>query len=183
MQRRTFLAALGTAATVGTAGCVGRALSGPDYDVGMQSDSFLPRNPVPVPDDAPHWVPQEDPTIEVRVGDTVTWYNTGSRNHTVTAATERHDDIFGGGSEGDDHGGGHHHAHPPQFPDGADYFASGGFDTERAAVADFRRTLTGGGMIPPGETYEHTFETPGWYHYFCIPHRPAGMMGNVHVVE
>ncbi|MFC7199915.1 cupredoxin domain-containing protein [Halospeciosus flavus] len=174
MRRRTFLAAVGTAAAVGSAGCVGRAVTGIDYDVGMRSDAFVPQNPVDVPDDAPHWVPADEPTVEVRVGEPLVWYNTGARNHTVTAATTNDDEIYPDET-------GHHHT--PQFPDGAAYFASGGFDTERAAVEDFRNHLNGGGMIPPGETYEHTFETPGWYHYFCIPHRPAGMMGNVHVVD
>lgn len=30
-----------------------------------------------------------------------------------------------------------------------------------------------------GETFEHTFDTEGVYHYYCIPHENAGMIGTV----
>lgn len=38
------------------------------------------------------------------------------------------------------------------------------------------------GFIEAGGTYSHTFEVPGRYRYFCIPHEAAGMIGEV-VVE
>ncbi len=68
VSRRRVLAALGTAATVGVAGCGGGGASAQDeYDVGMTAVAF-------------------DPTeITVSVGDTVVWANTSSRGHTVTA--------------------------------------------------------------------------------------------------
>ena len=94
-------------------------------------------------------------TYEVSVGDRVVWGNNGSRGHTVTA----YDDGL---------------------PAGADFFASGGFeDTEaaREAWSDGRA-----GNVAPGETFAHTFETPGEHRYFCIPHERAGMVGVV-VVE
>ncbi|MFB6236733.1 MAG: plastocyanin/azurin family copper-binding protein [Halopenitus sp.] len=34
-----------------------------------------------------------------------------------------------------------------------------------------------------GATYEHTFETPGTYDYFCIPHKSLGMVGRIVVGE
>ena len=34
-----------------------------------------------------------------------------------------------------------------------------------------------------GFTYEHTFETLGTYEYYCDPHRTAGMVGTIEVVE
>jgi hypothetical protein len=34
-----------------------------------------------------------------------------------------------------------------------------------------------------GHTYTHTFETLGTYEYACEPHRTAGMLGTVEVVE
>jgi plastocyanin len=37
------------------------------------------------------------------------------------------------------------------------------------------------GMIAPGQTFQHTFEAPGTYHYFCIPHEATGMVGTVTV--
>lgn len=91
---------------------------------------------------------------EVSVGDTVRWGNTGSRAHTVTAYGDA-------------------------IPEGADYFASGGFDSEAAARDAWPRK----GGVTPGETYAHTFETAGEFGYFCIPHEPAGMVGTVVVRE
>ncbi|WP_323676007.1 plastocyanin/azurin family copper-binding protein [Halorubellus sp. PRR65] len=93
--------------------------------------------------------------IEVEQGTTVTWETTGSIGHTVTAA------------EG-------------ELPDGAAYFASGGFDSEDAAVDGYQNGQEGN--VPGGETYEHTFETKGEYEYYCIPHEMNGMVGYVKVI-
>ncbi|MDX1638599.1 MAG: plastocyanin/azurin family copper-binding protein [Balneolaceae bacterium] len=49
-----------------------------------------------------------------------------------------------------------------QLPEGADPFDSG--------------------MMDPKETFRHTFNTPGTYQYFCIPHEGAKMYGWV-IVE
>lgn len=35
------------------------------------------------------------------------------------------------------------------------------------------------GRLDPGETFTRTFETPGRYAYFCIPHEGARMRGTV----
>lgn len=91
---------------------------------------------------------------EVRVGDTVVWGNTGSRAHTVTAYAD-------------------------EIPGDAAYFASGGFDSQQAAEEGWPQR----GSIDSGETYEHTFEVPGRFGYYCIPHEPAGMVGTVVVSE
>jgi len=58
-------------------------------------------------------------------------------------------------------------AYEDEIPDGAAYFASGGFDAEQAA----NEAYPDEGSIPEGETYEHTFETTGTYEYYCIPTR------------
>ena len=90
---------------------------------------------------------------EVSPGTTVVWRNTSQRAHTVTAYED-------------------------QIPADADYFASGGFDSERAARDAWSNF---GGSISSGEEYEHTFEVPGDYTYFCIPHEAAGMAGVIRV--
>lgn len=90
-------------------------------------------------------------TVTVSVGDILRWENTSDVEHTVTAYEE-------------------------QLPSGAAYFASGGFDSEEAA----RNNVTEG-LVGPGDTYEHTFDQPGTYEYFCIPHESSGMTGTVHV--
>lgn len=95
-------------------------------------------------------------TIEVRAGTTVVWKNTNSRTHTVTA-------------------------YEAQIPDGATYFASGGYDGQQAAVDAYYNQLAGG--IVSQATYRHTFSVPGEYRYFCIPHEQAGMVGTVTVTE
>lgn len=93
--------------------------------------------------------------VTVETGDTVVWLNDSQRSHTVTA-------------------------YDAELPDGAAFFASGGYDSTEAARVDWRRD--NGGAIFTCETFEHTFETPGEYAYLCIPHERAGMVGTV-VVE
>ncbi|PSQ06522.1 halocyanin [Halobacteriales archaeon QS_6_71_20] len=93
--------------------------------------------------------------ISVAVGDTVVWENTSTRAHSVTAYADR-------------------------IPDDAAYFATGGYDSEAAA----REAWNGSdGAITSGERFTHTFESPGDYTYFCIPHEGAGMVGVVRVEE
>jgi plastocyanin len=94
-------------------------------------------------------------SITVRVGDEVVWYNNSARAHSVTA-------------------------YESGIPEGADYWASGGYDSEDAA----REAWDGlNGALESNETYSHRFETPGEYSYFCIPHERAGMIGTVIVEE
>jgi len=93
----------------------------------------------------------EPETATIETGETVTWTNESDIDHTVTAYED-------------------------EIPDEAAYFASGGFESERAA-----RNRVTEGLIAPGENYEHTFEEPGTYGYFCIPHEGSGMVGTVQV--
>lgn len=103
-------------------------------------------------------------TITVSVGEEVVWDNTSARGHTVTA---REDGI----------------------PDDAEYFASGGFDSEQAAREAFEAyrqnpsEVGDNGLISSGAQYRHTFEVPGEYQYVCLPHIQAGMVGAVIVEE
>jgi plastocyanin len=39
------------------------------------------------------------------------------------------------------------------------------------------------GIITQGQEWSHTFETPGEYVYFCIPHEVMGMIGRLMVEE
>ncbi|AZH25387.1 plastocyanin/azurin family copper-binding protein [Haloplanus aerogenes] len=87
--------------------------------------------------------------ITVDAGTTVRWTNDDDVGHTVTA--------YGDG-----------------IPADATYFASGDFDTERAARDDIT-----GGLLPAGDAYEHTFTIAGTYDYFCVPHEGSGMTGTV----
>jgi plastocyanin len=59
-------------------------------------------------------------------------------------------------------------------------------DPAKAANEDHVKLPEGGepfdsGDIPPGAAWRRTFEVPGDYRYFCIPHEMAGMVGTVHV--
>jgi plastocyanin len=93
------------------------------------------------------------PELTVTAGETVVWKNTSSRAHSVTA-------------------------YETGIPEEAEYFASGGYESEEAA----REAWTDlEGAITSGESYEHTFEVPGTYQYFCIPHERGGMVGTVTV--
>jgi len=94
-------------------------------------------------------------TITITVGEDVVWHNNSARAHSVTA----YDDGI---------------------PDDADFFATGGYDSTSAA----REAWDGlNGALESGETFSHTFETPGKFNYFCIPHERAGMAGQVVVEE
>src|SRR6056297_313516 len=95
-------------------------------------------------------------TLEVSAGTTVTWLNTNKQGHSVTA-------------------------YESGLPDGAEYFASGGFDSEQAARDAWGNSS--GGTLFEGQTFEHTFEVPGEYPYFCIPHEIGGMVGTVVVTD
>jgi len=95
--------------------------------------------------------------LTVTVGDTVTWENVGTVGHSVTAYEE-------------------------DIPDEAEYFASGGFDSEQAARDAYSAGDPDSGDVPGGESYEHTFQTAGTYEYFCIPHESA-MTGTIEVQE
>ena len=100
---------------------------------------------VTMPDD--HTFEPKTATIETE--GTVTWTNESDIQHTVTAYED-------------------------EIPAEAVYFASGGFESERAA-----RNRVTEGLIAPGENYEHTFDQPGTYGYCCIPHESSGMVGTV----
>lgn len=39
------------------------------------------------------------------------------------------------------------------------------------------------GDIAPGAVFQHTFDVPGKYVYFCIPHEAMGMVGRIIVQE
>jgi plastocyanin len=94
----------------------------------------------------------EPSSMTVSVGDTVTFTNPSGASHTVTAYQDG-------------------------IPAGAEYFASGGFESEEAARDDLA-----GGLIEPDEEYEVTFDRAGTYRYFCLPHEGSGMTGEI-VVE
>ena len=112
-----------------------------------------------VPDDADHVVDMNavafDPSsVTVTQGDTIAWTYAAGEPHSVSA--------YGDG-----------------IPEGATYWASGGFDSEEAARTGWEN---GEGAVQSGQSYVHTFETTGTHEYFCIPHEAAGMVGEV-VVE
>lgn len=93
-----------------------------------------------------------DPTTKtIAPGGTVTWENASDVDHTVTA-------------------------YEAAIPAGAPYFASGDFESERAARAHLTE-----GLLAQGAEYEHTFEAPGTYEYYCIPHESSGMIGTIRV--
>jgi plastocyanin len=97
------------------------------------------------------------PTFSVPVGTTVVWKNTSTRGHTVTA-------------------------YEGSLPEGADFFASGGYESETAAREAWESD--GEGIIATTSgTFEHTFEIPGDYPYVCLPHEKGGMVGTIQVTE
>jgi len=55
------------------------------------------------------------------------------------------------------------------------------FKKESVTLPDGAATFNSGNLSPSA-TFEHTFEVPGTYTYFCIPHEAVGMNGTV-IVE
>lgn len=90
--------------------------------------------------------------LSVNVGQTVIWTNVGAVEHTVTAYEDR-------------------------IPGDAEYFASGGSDSEKTA----RDAFPNKGGIASAESYAVTFEKAGTYEYFCIPHESTGMTGTIEI--
>lgn len=123
---------------VGTAGCVTSLLRPPPSKPRVDTQGGL----------------FEPDRLVVDLGETVTWWNIQSREHTVTAYEGR-------------------------MPDGAAYFASGGFDSEVAA----RGEAFEAGLLGPGDRFEHQFTVPGHYHYCCIPHEDFDTMAGTIVVR
>ncbi|WP_128477990.1 DUF5059 domain-containing protein [Halorussus pelagicus] len=112
-----------------------------------------------VPDDADHVVKLNavafDPAeLTVQQGDTVAFEHAAGEPHSVTAYGEK-------------------------IPEGANYWASGDFDSQEAAAEGWEN---GSGAVQSGQSFVHTFETTGTHEYFCIPHEAAGMTGKI-VVE
>lgn len=50
-------------------------------------------------------------------------------------------------------------------------------------IPDSAEGWDSGTLSEGGATFEHTFEVPGTYDYFCIPHKSLGMVGRVVVGE
>ncbi|MCU4926895.1 plastocyanin/azurin family copper-binding protein [Halobacteria archaeon AArc-dxtr1] len=99
------------------------------------------------------FVPEE---YTVSAGDTVVWKNTSEADHTVTA----YENV--------------------RFEEeGAEYFATGGYDDFDTAFEEFWGSR--GGRLGTQETFEHTFDVPGTYSYVCLPHEEGGMIGTIHV--
>ncbi|AFZ72160.1 cupredoxin domain-containing protein [Natronobacterium gregoryi] len=69
MNRRAYLAAVGTGVSATLAGCASvlGAFDGEEYQIGMSRNAFDPEE------------------YEATVGETVVWQNTSSADHTVTA--------------------------------------------------------------------------------------------------
>jgi len=157
ISRRRFAGAIAaTGIGIGLAGCGGGGASTDSptdtataTEESGGGDSFEQTDTVEMTDELKF----EPKQIEVEAGTTVTWENVGSIGHSVTAYED-------------------------EIPDGADYFASGEFDSEDAANEGYPDE----GNVTEGGTYEHTFETTGEYEYYCIPHEMNGMVGTVRVV-
>ena len=112
-----------------------------------------------VPDDADHVVEMQAVAFEpaeltISQGDTVAWNHAGGEAHNVVA-------------------------YESEIPADATYWASGGFESQDAAVEGWDN---GQGAVQSGQSYVHTFETTGEHNYFCVPHEAAGMVGTV-IVE
>lgn len=125
LSRRSLLRTVGVAGVSGIVGC-------------SSSSSIVPPPEPRVELPAATFDPER---LVIDPGETVTWWNSDSNKHTVTA--------YGG-----------------RIPDDADYFTSGGFDSATAARGPDLKN----GLLEQGDRFEHRFTVPGHYRYYCIPH-------------
>ncbi|MFC7072008.1 plastocyanin/azurin family copper-binding protein [Halovenus rubra] len=142
MERRTFIATVGGGITAGLAGCLN--VDGDptgENEVGMTISKFRPES------------------LTVEPGTTVTFINTSSHTHTVTAFENA-------------------------TPESVGFWSTGEFSSQQEAIEQWRDG--GGGGLSPNDEFSITFEEPATYPYFCIPHyRPeagTGMEGRI-IVE
>lgn len=150
MKRRSVLRAIGgLIVAAGVAGCTGRSASA------EQSTTTAGTSIEMTIDDV-----FEPAAVTISTGDRIVWRNVGiagqdllASTHTVTADETR-------------------------LPEGAMYFASGDFTSERAAREGYAAEERG--RIEGGQEYSHTFNVPGRYEYYCIPHESM-MRGSITV--
>jgi plastocyanin len=166
--RRTFVRGLGVAAGAALAGCSssGGSGGGGDGESGSNGETATETAESGDGGSGSEWtetstvemtdgLAYEPKKIQVEAGTTITFENVGAIGHTVTAYEDK-------------------------IPDGANYFASGGFDSQQAAKDGYSNGQEGN--ITEGESYEVTLETTGTYEYYCIPHEMNGMVGTIKVV-
>lgn len=172
-SRRDFIAALGALTVGSVAGCSSDSGgTATPTETAMPTEPITPTGtPTETPTDTDAESPSETHTVEltsnrvfdpnsleIQVGDTIIFENVSDLEHTVTAYED-------------------------ELPEDADYWASGGFDSEQAA-RDAHSTsggLEANGKVDSGATWTHTFETEGTHEYFCIPHEAAYMVGEIGV--
>jgi plastocyanin len=168
-SRRQFLGATATLAVVGLAGCGGDGDGATDTPTDTEADTETETEtgteagtatPQSYTVDMTNGLAYDPDSLTVAPGDTVVFENVGSVGHSVSAYEE-------------------------DIPDGAEYWASGGFESEQAARDAYSATgsIAETGNVPGGESWSHTFETEGTHQYFCIPHEGAGMVGSIEVVS
>jgi len=156
-SRRRFLGAAATLAAVGIAGCGGDGNGNGNGNGDTPTDGGEATPQTHTVDMTDELVFEPD-SLTVAPGDTVVWENVGDVGHSVTAYEEN-------------------------IPEDAEYWASGGFDSEQAARDAYSASgsTEETGNVPGGESWSHTFETEGTHEYFCIPHEAGGMVGEIEV--
>jgi plastocyanin len=160
LSRRTFLAtAAGATALAATTDGVAAQPATPTGTAGGATDegtdgTVTPAGEVTIDMTDGLVFDPEDTTVPP--GTTVIWENVGTVGHSVTAYAD-------------------------EIPADADYFASGGFDSEPAARRAYSPGDPDSGDILGGDSFEQTFTVEGDYEYFCIPHEGAGMVASLTV--
>lgn len=62
-------------------------------------------------------------------------------------------------------------------------YQEGNGPAETTRIPEDAEAWDSGTLSEQGATFEHTFETPGTYDYFCIPHKTLGMVARIVVGE
>lgn len=158
--RRRFLVGAGMATTVGLAGCAGTPSSESDQHNPDQNSSGADNETHAESHDAALKGPSASATVTMSSTDDgthfephVVWVEQGG---TVTWELKSGSHTTTAYATDNDA--------PQRIPEDAEPWDSG--------------TIS-----EAGETFEHTFQTPGVYDYYCVPHEATGMLGSVVVGE
>lgn len=172
MERRRFLRATVLVAGVGLAGCSG--------DGTEPTETTTPTTTEPTTTRATTTDPTETTTTESTTTETTTTTATTTEPTTTTEQVEADRTVT-------------------VAPDGKLRFDPESFSVEAGATVRWEWDGSGHNVSPSsqpddadwpgdddslysaGHTYTYTFDVPGEYEYFCVPHQGAGMTGSFRV--
>jgi halocyanin-like protein len=176
-RRRSCIAALGSIALAGLAGCSGGSTGTSDPTETPSVDSTPTETPEPTPTETPKPTPTETATPSgPAYGD---WFSNVPNFEETVDETGQSEVTVKVGAEGG------LVFSPPAVKVSSGttvvwkWTGKGGMHNVVHKGGDFESEF----HSEAGATFEHTFSSAGTYKFYCAPHKARGMKGAVYVVE